>query len=73
MKRKQLDKILAGHAAWLVDSENGERADLAGANLQGADLQGADLGDVNPRYANLQGANLADADLYIGNIKVRPC
>ena len=30
--KKQLAEILKKHRLWLVDDENGERADLSGAN-----------------------------------------
>ena len=33
MKQKELNKILAGHKEWLVDSGKGERANLQGANM----------------------------------------
>lgn len=43
MEKEKLDEILKKHAAWLVESFGGERADLSNANLCGADLSGADL------------------------------
>ena len=63
-----IQEILKKHAAWLVDSEGGERAnlsgaDLSGANLSGANLSDANLSDANLRYANLSGANLSGANL----------
>ena len=54
MKKATLDKILENHKLWLkTNGEEGEKADLRGANLRGANLRDADL----------RGANLRDADL----------
>jgi len=58
-----LEKILADHAEWIVDSHRGKRANLAGADLRGANLRGAEL-----RNANLRGADLSGADLYEANL-----
>lgn len=51
MDKKELDFILEKHKKWLNDENDGERA-----NLRGADL----------RYAGLQDADLQDADLRSG-------
>lgn len=48
----------------MLDKEDGERADLRGADLFGADLRDADL-----YGANLRGANLCDANLYGANLR----
>ena len=38
-----LESILAKHVLWLANPNQGERADLRGANLRGANLRCADL------------------------------
>ena len=43
MDKKELDLILEKHEKWLDNENDGERANLRGADLQDADLQGADL------------------------------
>ena len=69
MNRKELDKILYNHKLWLQSNgEQGEKANLRGAdlrwaNLREADLSGANLREANLRGANLRGANLRGADL----------
>lgn len=73
MTQAELDKILAKHKKWLKDEDDGEYADLQGADLQRADLQeadlqGADLREANLRGADLQEANLRGADLRGANI-----
>jgi len=69
-----LESILAKHVLWLANPNQGERADLRGANLRGAnlrgaDLQGADCWGANLRCADLQGADLRDADLRGANLR----
>ena len=59
----QLAEILKKHKLWLVDDDNGERADLSRANLSRADLSRANLFG-----ANLSGANLSEADLFGANL-----
>ena len=81
--KKQLNEILEKHRLWLEDEQNGERADLtgadltganltgvnlAGANLTGADLFRADLTGANLSRADLTGANLSRADLFRANL-----
>lgn len=53
MTAKDLKTILEKHQKWLRGEENGELADLSGANLSRANLSGADL-----RWANLREADL---------------
>ena len=48
MEEKELKIILEKHRAWLADSEDGERA-----NLRGADLREADLSDAILRGADI--------------------
>ena len=64
MKKEDLEKIIESHARWIVGKNDGECADLSGANLRDADLYDADL-----RWANLRGANLSDADLRWANLR----
>jgi hypothetical protein len=68
VNKEELAKILADHAAWLVSSPNGVRADLSGADLRGADLSGAELSRANLRGADLNGANLISANLVGANL-----
>ncbi len=56
--KEELEVFLRKHKLWLEDKEEGERADLSGADLREADLRGADL-----READLSGADLREADL----------
>ena len=69
MNKAKLDKILDNHKLWLrTEGEQGEKADLSGANLSGADLSWANLGWANLSGANLSGANLSWADLSGANL-----
>jgi hypothetical protein len=63
MEQEELNRILELHEKWLNGEEDGERADLTGANLQGANLSGANLQGAKLTGANLQGANLSYANL----------
>ena len=75
---EELKEILAKHASWLKDSDNGKRAnlssadlssaDLSSADLRSADLRSADLRSANLSYANLSSANLSYADLRYANL-----
>ena len=59
MNQAVLDKILDNHKLWLkTDGEQGEQADLWGADLSGANLGRADLSGANLSGANLWRANL---------------
>ena len=79
MRQKELQKILGGHIAWLWNKENGERADLTGADLCDADLEdsclcradlsGARLHDAKLIGADLEGANLGGADLERADLR----
>ena len=60
MNAEKLKEILDKHLKWLRNEEDGERADLSGANLYGANLSRADL-----YGANLYGANLFRAEIEI--------
>ena len=61
MTKKELQAVLAKHAAWLNDEDDGEKADLSGADLSNADLSNADLSGAHLIVANLSGANLSGA------------
>ena len=68
MEKEKLEKILEKHNKWLMNEEDGERADLRGEALRYADLRGAnllcaDLRGANLHYADLRGADLRCADL----------
>ena len=59
-----IKKILEQHKIWLSSSgEEGNQADLIGADLRDANLSGADLRDANLIGADLRDANLIGADL----------
>ena len=64
----QLAEILKKHKLWLVDDDNGERADLSRADLSGADLSWANLFRANLSEANLFRANLSGANLSRANL-----
>ena len=73
MVETELNKILKKHKLWLTGKENGERANLYGAdlrfaNLRFANLCGANLCDANLYGANLRGADLCRANLYGANL-----
>ena len=67
--------VLSKHEQWCTtDGNEGERAnlrgaDLSGADLSGANLRGANLIDANLSYANLRGAYLSGADLSGANLR----
>ena len=63
-----LVKTLRLHQMWLMDEEDGKRANLTGADLRGADLRGADLRGANLTGADLTGADLTEADLTGANL-----
>ena len=77
--KDKLEVFLMKHNLWLSGDEEGERADLHGANLHEtdlrganlcwADLRGADLHGADLRGANLRGANLRWADLYEADLR----
>ena len=63
MNKEQLNDILENHKKWLDDEEDGERANLIGANLRFANLS-----DTNLSYADLSGTDLSYADLRFANL-----
>ena len=67
MTKKELREIIKSHEKWL-NNDNGERADLSGANLRYADLRGANLRYADLSDADLRGANLSGADLSGANL-----
>jgi len=68
MDDKRLKEILHLHALWIKNPEEGNRADLLGANLSVANLFEADLSEANLCGADLGGANLCGADLRGANL-----
>lgn len=64
----EIKQALELHGKWLNGENEGECADLRGANLSDADLRGADLIDANLSDANLSGANLINANLRGANL-----
>jgi hypothetical protein len=67
--KDELVEIIRKHALWLVDENEGERADLRFANLSFADLSFANLRSANLSFANLRSANLRSADLSSANLR----
>jgi uncharacterized protein YjbI with pentapeptide repeats len=59
--KSELDKILADHKAWLIDSSEGERANLSHADLSSADLSSAELSSVITTH------NKYLINIYLGN------
>ena len=54
MNKAELNKILDNHKLWLqTNGEQGERANLHGANLEVANLKWANLKEANLKWANL--------------------
>ena len=66
--QEQLDKIIEQHILWL-NSDDGSRADLRGADLSSADLSGACLSYADLSSANLSSANLSGANLKYANLR----
>jgi uncharacterized protein YjbI with pentapeptide repeats len=79
--KDELVEIIRKHALWLVDENEGERANLRFANLRSADLRSADLrfanlsfadlSFANLRFANLSSADLSSADLQLVGQDIR--
>jgi len=65
-----LKNILEKHSRWLANENDGDQADLSGANLRMANLSGADLRMANLSGANLRGANLRGADLSGADLRM---
>ena len=80
---EELKEILDKHRQWLIDHDDGERANLSNvdlcnvnlygvnlayANMQDADLRWVDLQCANLQYANLRNADLHHADLEYANL-----
>jgi len=68
MTNEKLKQVLDLHATFLLGKNEGEQADLRGANLRDADLGGADLRDADLGDADLRGADLRDAYLPYGKV-----
>ena len=69
MTREELNKILEQHKLWIKSNGNeGNRANLRGADLCGADLREANLRGADLYGADLREANLRGADLYRANL-----
>lgn len=64
-----IQKILADHAAWVVDASQGCRANLRNADLQSVNLRYANLQSANLRYANLRDADLQGANLWGADLR----
>ena len=78
MNADELKIVLENHKKWLLNENEGERADLSEAdlrkanlrkaNLRRADLRGANLRRADLSVANLNGADLSRADLSVANL-----
>jgi uncharacterized protein YjbI with pentapeptide repeats len=64
----ELQEILHLHEEWILNDQNGNRADLHGADLRDADLRDADLGYADLHGADLRGADLRGANLHSANL-----
>ncbi len=69
MNQEELNKILEEHEKWLINSEEGKRADLRNADLRNADLRNADLRYADLSYADLSYADLREADLKKADLR----
>ena len=72
MKRADLNRVLARHAAWLRGDPDGERANLRDADLRNADMRNADLRVADLTNADLTGADLRNAVLTGSGADVGP-
>lgn len=69
MNQEVLNKIIKNHEEWLRTNGNeGERANLSGADLSGADLRYANLSEADLSGADLSKANLSEADLRYADL-----
>lgn len=68
MTQSELNEILEKHRKWVNGEDDGERADLRGADLRRADLSGADLSEANLIGADLSKADLSGANLSEANL-----
>ena len=66
--QEELNEILENHKKWLKGNNQGNRANLIGADLSGADLKGADLTRANLYEADLSKADLSRTDLTRANL-----
>lgn len=72
MKRiteRELKNILHKHKRWLLEYEDGVKADLRGADLSHSNMFMAELVRTDLRGADLTGANLSYADITFAKIK----
>ena len=69
MDTNELKEILEKHKAWANGRENGERADLRGADLHEINLCDAILKGADLRNAGLHGVNLSGASLYYADLR----
>jgi len=63
MKIKELKGILEEHEKYLLNEEDGSRADLSDEDLSYVDLTGKNLSGANLKFADLYGADLKDTNL----------
>ena len=66
---EELQEIIREHHKWLLDNDEGKRADLSSANLSSANLSYADLRYANLSYADLRSADLSSANLSYANLR----
>ena len=69
ISKEKLKEIIKKHHAWLLDQNNGERANLSYANLSSANLRYADLSYADLSYADLRHADLRSADLRHADLR----
>lgn len=65
----ELREILENHEKWIINPNEGKRADLRGADLCEADLHGADLWRADLCVAELWRADLRVAELWEADLR----
>ena len=68
---EKLQEIIENHGKWLIDSNEGSKANLCDANLRGADMCDANLCGADLCGANLRDTNLPKQIIQIGPIGSR--
>jgi len=63
MTMEKLQSILEEHEKYLLNEEDGSRADLSDEDLSYVDLTGKNLSGANLKFADLYGADLKDTNL----------
>lgn len=67
--KKELKEILDKHQKWMLNEDEGERADFSYMNLAGVDLRRENLGGMILQGADLRGADLTGTTLVETDLK----